>query len=187
MSFFQDWSVIDSVTIGPAIVFRARLASAGAGIPGLTPTVAMTDPDGADVALVLNTDYLRFERTNIVGDYELRIALTKFATHGVYSIAIISGDPGVGDLVDSIAVDTTFVKVNDASATTTAFIISRLNGPALSSVANFYKDCYFSPVTGALRPGGPKKCTSYDGGTLTPTVEAFSSAPANGVVMELVR
>lgn len=185
----MGWEVgiVNDGTIGPAFVLRVPLFSGGVGMPGLTPSLVMTNPDGTNVPLVLNTDFVRFELTNIVGDYELRVAMAKFALFGAFSLAVVSGHPGVGDLLDHLMVDSVFFKVNDGAATATSFIISRLNGPALSSATDFYKDGFFSPISGALRPGGPKKCTAYDGSLLKPTVQAFSAAPANGVILEYVR
>lgn len=184
---YLPYALVTDGTIGASIVFRVPAIAGGSGTDGLAPVPKLTDPAGANVTLTLNTHYTVTGLPNVTGDYELRIALTRFAALGVYTIGIASGDPAVGDDIYHLALVDPYFRVNDVAPTASSFVIAALNGPALSATTDFYKDGFLTPITGALSTCGPKRVTAFNGGTGGITVNAFPAAPANNDILLFVR
>lgn len=184
---YLAYAIVNDGTLGASIVFRVPAIAGGSGSDALTPIPKLTNPAGADVTMTLNTHYTVAGLPNVAGDYELRIALTRFATLGVYTIGIDFQDPAVGTEIYHLALVDPYFRVNDGAPTASTFVIAALNGASLSVTTDFYKDGFLTPVTGNLATCGPKRVTAFNGGTGGITVNAFPAAPANNDILLFVR
>jgi len=165
-------------TIGPSWGFRCFFNAAGTGVSSLSPTLKITDIAGANMTLVLDTDYTRTERANIPGDYEIHVALSKVSSFGIYTIELDSNDLGAGTAEDSLPVLNTFGAVTSASATNNWTDLP-------STMTDFYKYSFQKFMTGSLTGAGPRQVTSSaSGGSLT--TESWPSAPSSGDVFMMV-
>ena len=105
----------------------------------------------------------------------LPAALSGGKMDSVADVTAISGDTTAADKLEAALDGTVTGTVNDAGATTTAFITD-----LTSAVNDFYKNRIITFNTGALA-GQQREITAYTGATKTVTVAALTSAPANGV------
>lgn len=171
-------SIKRNVTIGPILSFRCFFDNAGVGVNSLSPTMNLTNPLGSGEALVLNTDYVRTELSNIAGDYELGLLLTRVSSVGNYTVEIDSGDVDVGKAVDHMTALSPFGTVTSASATA--------NWTTLPvNMTDFYKYGLQRFMTGSLTTAGPRQITaSTSGGYLT--TESWISSPSSGDIFMVV-
>lgn len=105
----------------------------------------------------------------------LPAALSGGKMDSVADVTAISGDTTAADKLEAALDGTVTATVNDAGATTTAFITT-----LTSAVDDFYNGRIITFNTGALA-GQQREITDYVGATKTVTVAALTSAPANGV------
>lgn len=165
-------------TIGPVLSFRCHFTIGDSGISSLTPTLNLTNPAGSGVALVLNTDYVRTELSNVVGDYEIGLLLTQISSFGNYTLEADSGNVDAGKAVDYVTALSPFGTVSSAS---TIDVWTSL--PA--TLPNAYKYGFQRFMTGSLQGYGPRQITaSASGGNLT--TEAWPSSPSSGDVFMVI-
>jgi len=168
-----------------ALFYRCFFDAGGVGLPGLTPAIKVTKPDGTNMTPLVYgaADWTFVERTNVIGDYEVVITLREFTSFGQYTIEIDSQDPGAGKLVTYFTLEGVYgwIYPNTPTPTPTAFAV---NLP--STVTDFYKDSYFLPVTGANAGCGPKKVTGYTSGKVM-TINALPVTPSEFDVFYLIR
>lgn len=165
-------------TIGPVISFRCFFDSAGAGVGSLSPTMKLTNPFGSGESLVLDTDYVRTELANVLGDYEMGLLLTRVSSFGNYTLEIDSNDVGAGKAVDHFTVLSPFGTVTSAGVTA--------NWTSLPiTLADAYKYGFQRFMTGSLQGYGPRQITASSSGGLL-TTETWPSAPSSGDIFMVV-
>lgn len=171
-------SIKRNTTIGPVLSFRCFFDNAGVGVSSLSPTLKLTNPSGSGVALVLNTDYVKTELSNIVGDYEMGLLLTRVSSFGNYTLEADSGDIDVGKAIDYVTALSPFGTVTSAAVTT-----NWTNLP--ETLSDAYKYGFQRFMTGSLQGFGPRQITaSASGGLLT--TESWPSAPSSGDIFMVI-
>jgi hypothetical protein len=122
----------DTVFTGtpPAVIrFRIQCNSGDPpdGIPGLTPSIKITKPDGTNLTMTEgvagNWRYAELNSANIEGDYEISIKYrNNLDSRGIYTLFVDSGHPGVGEETFKVPIDNVYGQVvADAGNNTTQF------------------------------------------------------------------
>lgn len=135
-------------------------AAVGLASPNLdTQLAAIDDLLDTEVAAILVDTGTTLD--DLVDDLETRLTAalaTKLAQHAAGVLAVVVG----------------------SGSTTTAVVLSTVEGAAPSAVDDFYNGAVLILTSGALA-GQRTDITDYTGGTVTATVTALTGAPANGV------
>lgn len=136
-------------------------------------TALDTAVPGSPTANSINERIKTMDDANIPG--RLPAALSGGKMDSVADIVSVNGDTTTAAKLEAALDGTVTGSVNDAAATTTAFVTT-----LGSAVNDYYKNRIITFTSGALA-GQQREITAYTGATKTVTVAALTSAPANGV------
>lgn len=141
---------------------RAAVGLASASLD--TQLAAIDDYIDTEIAAILVDTGTTLD--DLVDDLETRLTAalaTKLAQHAAGVLAVVIG----------------------TGSTTTAVVLSTVEGAAPSATDDFYNGAVLIITSGALA-GQRTDITDYTGGTVTATVTALTGAPANGVTALIV-
>lgn len=141
---------------------RAAVGLASANLD--TQLAAIDDYIDTEIAAILVDTGTTLD--DLVDDLETRLTAalaTKLAQHAAGVLAVVIG----------------------TGSTTTAVVLSTVEGAAPSATDDFYNGAVLIFTSGALA-GQRTDITDYTGGTVTATVTALTGAPANGVTALIV-
>lgn len=181
----QPTIVKDATLAAACVSCRCSFDIGGVGQTGYTPTLKITNVAGSNVTpLTLDTHWRRVEQSNIAGDYEIIILLSKFTSFGTYTIEVDSGNVDAGKLTAYFTIEGQYCTVQtDAGNSTT-----QLKTDLPSSTNNFYNTPgLVLPMTGALAGTTPVKITGYTGATKIIAFNALTGIVAAGEILYIIR
>jgi hypothetical protein len=158
---------LDNLSAGAVSTLDAAGVRAAVGLASAnldTQLAAIDDFIDTEVAAILVDTGTTLD--DLVDDLETRLTAalaTKLAQHAAGVLAVVIG----------------------TGSTTTAVVLSTVEGAAPSATDDFYNGAVLIFTSGALA-GQRTDITDYTGGTVTATVTALTGAPVNGVTALIV-